>query len=392
MPLDRRIVTSFLGFLLLGMPYAALGVAWPSISADLGRPLGDLGLLLVATTIGYVPATAVNGPVTHRLGTGTVLPVASALATAAIVLFVVGGSWAVLLAAAVVLGVAGGALDAGANAHIAVHGSTRAMGWLHAMYGIGATVAPALTTEIIDAGGSWRTAFVVLAVAQLGVTALFALTRNSWPDATAKAHAAPRLPKSAWGLFAVALATFALYTGVEVSAGEWTFSLFTEARGLSLRASGYLISGYWASLTVGRIAMGIIGHRVAHRSLLLASLAGTAAGLQLLWWAPSPAVGAAGLVLAGFFLAPIFPVLMLIAAARLGPTYAPWAVGYLIAAAGLGAAILPGVIGLLVDSIGVSVIAPTTAIAAILLLAVGMIVAGRRPDSTGIDSTRRDSA
>ncbi len=392
MPLDRRIVTSFLGFLLLGMPYSALGVAWPSISADLGRPLGDLGLLLVATTVGYVPATAVNGPVTHRLGTGMVLPMASALATAAIVLFVAGDSWPILLAAAVLLGTAGGSLDAGANAHIAVHGSTRAMGWLHAMYGIGATVAPAVTTEIIDAGGSWRTAFGVLAVAQLGVTALFVLTRNSWPGATAKTHAAPRLPRSSWGLFIAALVAFALYTGVEVAAGEWTFSLFTEGRGLSLRSSGYLITAYWAALTIGRIAMGTIGHRVAHRSLLLGSLAGTAVGLQLLWWAPSPEVGAAGLVMAGLFLAPVFPVLMLIAAARLGPTYAPWAVGYLIAAAGTGAAILPGAIGLMVDSVGVSVVAPTTALASLLLFAVGLFVVGPRQSFTEIDSTTRDSA
>jgi fucose permease len=379
---DRRLVVGFLGFVLLGMPYAALGVAWPSVADDIGRSLGDLGFILVGTTVGYVTATLANGWLTHHYGTGLVLPLAGGIATASLAAFALAPSITVLVGAAVFLGTAGGALDAGMNAYVAVHGTTRVMGWLHALFGVGSTLGPLLTTELIDAGASWRVAFWTLAAVQAAVTVAFIPLRRTWPQHTARSEPAPRLPRHLWPVMAVALAAFALYTGAEVAAGEWSFSLFTEGRGIDLRAAGYLVTGYWAALTVGRIAMGIFGDRISHRTLLLGALVGATAGTLVLWWSPTPLVGALGLLATGFFLAPVFPVLVLVTSEILGAAYAPWAVGYQIAAAGVGAAVIPGLVGALVGAQGIDVAAPVIAVAALLLLAAGAGVLGaarRRP-------------
>jgi fucose permease len=368
------MLTGFLGFLLLGMPYAALGVAWPSMAADLERPLGDLGIVLVATTAGYVSATLANGYVTHRFGTGRVLPIASALATAAIAVWAAAGSLLVLVAAAIALGTAGGAVDAGVNAYVAVQGGTRSMGWLHATFGLGSALGPLIATVLLGGGASWRVTFWVLAVAQLGVTFTFAATRRTWPHGDHRVEEPPRLPRRLWPVLGVGLVAFGLYTGVEVAAGEWSYSLFTEGRGIGIRSAGYLVTGYWAAVTVGRVAMGLAGDRVTRRTLLLASLTGTMMGAVLLWWSPAAWVGAVGLLVMGLYLAPVFPVLVLITADVMGPAYAPRAVGYQIAAAGVGAAAIPGLIGALVGAEGIEVTGPLIAGASVALLGAGAAV------------------
>lgn len=382
---DRRLLTGFLGFILLGMPYAALGVAWPSIAAELDRPLGDLGIVLVAGTVGYVSATMANGFITHRFGTGRVLPIASALATLSL------GGWAgaaslpMLAAGAVTLGLAGGAVDAGVNAFTAVHGSTRSMGWLHAMFGFGSALGPLITTVLLGAGASWRVAFWVLAVAQLGVTVAFAATRRKWPDPSGQTAALPRLPRRLWPILGAGLATFAFLTGVEVGAGEWSYSLFTEGRGIDIGAAGYLVTGYWAALTLGRVALGVAGDRVTHRLVVIGALGGTTAGAVLLWWAPVAWVGAGGLLIMGLFLAPIFPVLVLMTSEAVGAAHAPRAVGYQIAAAGLGSAAIPGLIGARVGTAGIGAVGPVIAgSAAILLLAgIGVVQLAARSSNGG---------
>ena len=45
----------------MGLPTAALGVAWKSMRVDFNRPLSSLGVVVVTFTVGYLLATS-----THR--------------------------------------------------------------------------------------------------------------------------------------------------------------------------------------------------------------------------------------------------------------------------------------------------------------------------------------
>ncbi|HVI19218.1 MAG TPA: hypothetical protein VM712_12610, partial [Gaiellales bacterium] len=67
-------------FVILGLPDGLLGTAWPSMRASFGAPVGDLGLILLITTIGSVLVTAFVGPLIRRLGVPALLAVAGVLA------------------------------------------------------------------------------------------------------------------------------------------------------------------------------------------------------------------------------------------------------------------------------------------------------------------------
>ena len=43
-----------------------------------------------------------------------------------------------------------------------------------------------------------------------------------------------------------------LYVGIEVTVGNWGFSLLTQQRGAGTLLAGLVVSGYWLGLTLGR--------------------------------------------------------------------------------------------------------------------------------------------
>ena len=368
----RLLPIAFLGFAALGMPRAAEGVAWPSMANDLGQSLGALGWLLAATIGGYFVASIANGEVTRRLGTGRALVTSGITATVSLAGYAVAPSWPVLLAVGVMLGLAGGMIDAAMNAHVALHHDARAMGLLHASFGLGATISPLIMTRLITVGPSgWRWGFGILAAIQLAVTATFWRTRKQW---TAPAPVVSPSHRSVKGLAPI-LGAFLLVGGIEAGAGAWAFTYLTEDLTMSDGSSGLLVGGFFACFTLGRVMVGIGGNRLSARTYLHIGTLGTLAGIGLLWWSPAPWVAGAGLLGAGLGISPLFPILMVITPALVGPERAHDAVGYELGAAVIGAAAIPFVIGLSVDGAGAGAIPLVLAVAALVQV---IAVSGRR--------------
>ena len=69
----------------------------------------------------------------------------------------------------------------------------------------------------------------------------------------------------------------------------------------------------------------------------------------LLWWNPVNWVGFLGLLILGFAMAPIFPLLVTATPLRLGAADAGNAIGFQVAAASFGIGVLPGLAGALAD-------------------------------------------
>src|SRR5215212_3015522 len=177
------LLLAYTGFVGLGLVNSLMGVAWPSVREAFGLPLDALGILLIANTIGYMLASAVSGRLMSLMNTGTML--ALSCCVAAISLLASGSSpfWLLLVVLGFTTGLSGGTIDGGLNAYAAAHFSPRAMNWLHACFGIGATLGPAIMTAAITSGWGWRAGFWIVGVAQLALATCFGLTRQLWGDA-----------------------------------------------------------------------------------------------------------------------------------------------------------------------------------------------------------------
>jgi fucose permease len=267
-----------------------------------------------------------------------------------------------VLAAALLAGLGGGAIDAGINAYTARHLSAKLATWLHACYGLGATLGPLTITAVMTRGASWRVGYITIAAALGAMTVAFASTRRGW-DAPANDEAPRGTPevgrlRDALERPAVWLngALFFVYTGLEVVAGQWMFSVFTEGRGIGVGAAGVAVSAYWASLTLGRVVFGALAARRAPARLLQVSLVGAPTAALVLWWSPRPTIGLVGLAALGFTFAPIYPLLVTMTPQRVGPRYVTQALGVQVAVAYLGAAALPGAAGALASVLGLEVV------------------------------------
>ena len=355
-------------FVLLGMPMAAIGVAWPSAADDLGRPLADLGLITFAYGAGYTVSTLANGELTRRFTAGPLLIVAALASSLSLAAFALSSTWLLFLGAGFMLGLAGGVLDSGVNAYVAVHRGARAMGIVHTGFGIGSTIGPLFVTALLALGVSWRVAFGSLAVADLLLAIAFLATISAVEGNVGSIGHRPSIGGNRLVL-GLSVAVFFLYAGVAAGTGAWTFSLFTEGRGISDGVAGIAVAGYWAGMTVARIALGVFGDRVDPNRVLTFSGFATVASLALVWLAPTPWLGIVGLVASGVSHGAVFPLEILLTPRRFGAAFTPWAVGYEIAGANVGVALLSGSIGLLVGRFGIEVVAPALVLLAVLFWA-----------------------
>lgn len=355
-------------FVLLGMPMAAMGVAWPSVANDLGRTLGELGLVTFSYGAGYTISTLVSGELTRRFSTGPLLVVAAFAAAAGLAAIGLSSVWTVFLIAAFLLGTAGGFSDSGVNAYVAVYRGARSMGVIHAGFGIGAAIGPLLVTALLALGISWRVAFGTLAVADLLLAGAFLLTIGVIERSGGRSGSRPSVDGKGLVL-ALSVALFFLYAGVAAGTGAWGYSFLTEGRGIGTAVAGITVAAYWGGMTVTRIGLGILGDRVDPDRVLTASGIATVASLLVLWLVSSPWIAIVALVGSGIAHGAVFPLEMILTARRFGSAYTPWAVGYEIAGANVGVALVSGAIGLLVGRWDVTVVAPALCITAVLLLA-----------------------
>jgi fucose permease len=386
---------SCLAYLSVAVPGSTLGLLWPAIRLSVHQPLGALGLLLVAGVAASVLASVGAGRLLPRVRTGPVVAAGALLPAAALGMEAAAPSVWVFAGGMVVFGLGFGALDTALNAHAAAHFGPRRINWMHASYGLGATVGPLLVTALVTAGLGWRGVFAVLAGAQGAVAMLLTATARAWdrvpvgpapapdaaktPAAAGSAPPATRVPRATQvprAARAVLVAAFfaAVECGIESGAGIWGYVFLTAGRGLPHAAAAVAVSGYWATMFAGRAILGPVAGRFGPARVLTGGVAGVLAGAALLTVPalpvlPPAVLPVAGLVIIGLAAAPIFPLLALATAQRASPGAATWAVSLQVAASAAGSAALPAGIGLVIGTLTATAFGPS-------LLVLSLILAG----------------
>lgn len=398
------LLLAYLGFISLGLPDGLLGVGWPHMHAELGEPVGAVGFILVVATTGFLLASVSTGFLVGRTGVGWLLAGSTGLTAVGLAGFGVAPVLAVAMAAALLLGLGSGAIDSGLNAYAARHFGARHMNWLHASFGFGATLGPLVMTGALAAGLGWRWGYGWVALGQVVLAVGFAATVRAWRDGGGGAPAgresgppgresgpatgagpafqdpASRVTRTL-ALPAVwrGAAAFAVYAGVELGAGLWAYTLLTEGRGVDRQLAGLAVSGYWGSLFAGRLLVGVVADRIGPHRVVTGSVAGVVAGAALVAlpapWLPGPPAAPAwlavtGLLLVGLAAAPVFPLLTLTTAERVGDGHADRAIGVQVGAAALGGTALPAGVGVLIGRVGPEVLGPCLLGLALVLAAL----------------------
>jgi fucose permease len=371
------LILAYAAFVSLGLPDTVFGVAWPSLRREFGLSQSSMGAVLATGVCGYFLSGLLAGVMIRKLGVGGLLALSSAAVALALAGYALAPSWTAFFPIGFVMGLGSGAIDSGLNGYAARHFSVRHVNWLHACWGVGASIGPLIMTAAIATGHQYRAGYGALAVLLGTMATAFLLTARAWAaPASSEPTAAPGEARPEAG-FGTALASprvwlhllaFFVYTGLEASVGQWCFSLMREARGVGVEAAGSWTSGYWASLTLGRIVLGFVIDRFGADRLLRAATFGAAVGATL-FAVSSGVLGRAGLLLLGMSLAPMYPTLMARTPARVGQQLLHHAVGFQVSAATLGSSLLPALLGLLVARTGYAAIGALAIVLSLTLIA-----------------------
>jgi fucose permease len=378
------LVLAYLAFISLGLPDAVLGVAWPSVrdTFDLSQAL--LGAPLAIAAAAYFISGLLAGRLIQGLGIGLLLAGSTALVASSVLGISAAPAFIAILLVTPIMGFGSGAIDAALNTYAARNFSPKHMSWLHAAYAAGATAGPAIMTAVLSRGASWRMGYAVVGIMLAALVLAFAASRKLWD---AKQPAPQVVLDTPGGVGPVSLeeppvsgftalrsgrvwlqiVIFFLYTGIEVSAGQWSYTVLTEARGLDGTAAGTWAAIYWGGLLAGRLVLGFVVERVGTVRMLRFATVGALVS-AVIFAIPGLTWGAAALPLLSFSLASIYPGLMTETPRRVGARTAPHAVGFQVSAATLGVAVVPSVAGLVSARFGLDAIGPVIACCALLLV------------------------
>ena len=368
---SNLLVLAYIAFVGLGLPVSLIGVAWPTLRRELALPLDALGLLLVSSTIGYLISSFIIARLISRYGIGSLLVFSSLLSAAAFTGYAIAPSWSVIILMGGLSGFGSGVIDAGLNTYLAAEYDEGQMQWLHASFGLGATLSPLIMTASLALFASWRPAYIFLGILMAIMATSFYITRPAWKrpkkpstdvsDSEDAERGLMDYNTSLWETLLrivtwVSILMFLLYTGAEFTLGNWTYTLFTEGRGVSPQLAGLWAGGFWATFTIGRVVAGLYAHRIRLDIMMYGALVLALVGAILFWWNPVALVGVGGVLIVGFAMAPIFPGLVSSTSQRVGQRHAGNTIGIQISAAGLGGALLPALAGILAARISLETI------------------------------------
>lgn len=331
------------GFLLY-----ALGPALPALreQLDVSRAVVSLHTTLIA--VGAIAVGVAGDRLVVRFGRRASFWFAAGGISSGALLLAAGGTLAVTLPAAALLGVAGALVVATLQATLADrHGPLAPVALVESnaiATGLGVLALFAVAVAIW-AGSDWRAVFVAAALLAVPAMAI-AYGSVSFPAAQELPHDhEPRLPRPYW-LYWFALL---LFVAIEFCVVFWSTDYLETERGLSESGAAAASSGFLVGMTAGRALGGPLTKRFGSEPLLAVALAVAAAGFSVFWLVPSSVLAVLGLGLTGVGVSLLYPLTLALGIAAAGGR-TDSAAARAAFAAGIAIAVAPFALGGLADA------------------------------------------
>ena len=356
------LVVIYAAFIGLGLPDTVLGVAWPLVQLDLKAPLSAAGLLSIIVSVGTIVSSLHTPGLMRILGTGKLVFVSIALTAVASVGYGFSTAFWMMCLWAVPMGIGAGAIDVSLNNFAAIYLESKHTSWLHASWGVGACLGPALLSLSVVTGHGWRGAYHIVALLLAVIAGMMLLTLPVWKK-TEKREASqqesavkdvslrsalkvPGMKLSFWVFF--------FYSSLEISTGLWC-GTYLVARGFEPEVGAIAVSLMFASVMVGRILSGFFAIKFTDLRLIHAGIALVVLGCFVLvlplplWFTP------VCICLLGLGCAPVYPSLIHATPARFGESLSGRAISIQMAGSYVGSILMPPAFGLVASKTSVTV-------------------------------------
>lgn len=343
---------------------------------------GVVSLIFVGQAVGFVISAAFIDTLRQKTGRAGLLGIGQGLMILGFVPVIAGAPWALVACSFFLVGFGLAINVAMGNTFCGgLRNGTFHLGLLHGSYGIGGTTGPLMATALVTAAGAVFSRYYLI-TAGLG---LVTLSLCVWSfrgfekelSPTQRAREAPAEGSSAiMGMLgAMRLRTVLLgstfifaYQGAEVSISGWVISFLIQARGGDPSSVGYVSSGFWAGITIGRFVLSVPAQRIGEKRFVYFLTAGALLFQILVWLVPNVIGNAVAVSIVGLMLGPIYPCAAAVCLRTMSRRDALSGMSTISAFGSLGGAIAPFITGLLAQAVGVWILHPIVIFLCLVML------------------------
>ena len=351
----------YLIFISLGLPDSLLGSGWPKMQAVFSVPSSYAGYVSMTISFMTIISALLSPRMIKHFHTKWITIVSIGLTIAGLLGFSMCSRYWMLFIFAVPYGLGAGAIDASVNHYVANNYSGSVMNFLHCFYGVGAVISPyimalALKYARWNEGYSW-TSYIQMFILFVCIISLPLWKTNGKEEE--EDHSDSVGIKEALKVPAVifTLIAFYAYCAGEATCFLWTPSYFAGTKsGLSAETIASFGSLIFSGLMLGRLISGFISNKLGDRRLIRIGIFVELLGIIMVFLpVESYMVAAAGFVVIGTGMGPVYPAIQHMAPANFGKKYSAAVIGLQMAAAYVGSTFMPMIFGLLQQKIGIAI-------------------------------------
>ncbi|WPH04641.1 Hypothetical protein R9X50_00753400 [Acrodontium crateriforme] len=375
-----RVLACCLVYLGNGLNDSALGALIPYIESWYGIGYAIVSLVFVTNAIGFILAAVFADLLLGRLGRAKALITSEGFMIAGYIIIASPVPFWLVVVAYMILGF-GNALNLAYNnvfcANLA--NSTVILGAAHGSYGIGGILGPIIATALVSHGIHWARFYLITIGLRLVCmcfvgwafwsyeneeatqfsNSLREIASRQAANETGPHSKVKTLLKALHNRVTIvgALMIFA-YQGGEVSESGWFISYLINYRKGDPAKVGYVTSGFWAGITVGRFVLTHFAQRVGEKVFVFGLGVGVIVFQVMAWQIPNAIGDSVTVALLGLLLGPIYPCAQTIFTRLLPGRIQTSAIGFISSAGSSGGAVVPFLTGALAQAVGTFVLHP----------------------------------
>ncbi|EFX06098.1 major facilitator superfamily transporter [Grosmannia clavigera kw1407] len=148
------------------------------------------------------------------------------------------------------------------------------------------------------------------------------------------------------------------YQGAEVSIAGWVTSFLIADRGGHEPNVGYVTSGFWGGITLGRFLLAGPAHLIGERRAVYLCVVGSAIFELLVWFVPNVIGDAVAVAIVGLLLGPVYPCAAAVLMRSMNHRERVTGIGITAAFGSAGGAAAPFITGVLAQAVGTFVLHP----------------------------------
>ncbi|KAM7186394.1 major facilitator superfamily transporter [Naviculisporaceae sp. PSN 640] len=373
-----------------GLCDSAAGALIPSMEKHYSLGYMIVSLIFVGQALGYIFAAPIIDSVRQRFGRANTLMYTQLLLTIGLIPLTIEAPYPFVVLSFFIFGLCESFNLAIGNVFCgSLSNGTTALGIMHGAYGIGGTVGPLIATSLVAvAKVSWGYYYFIpggFAVINIWVSGWsfngyeeeIAERQSSDPvrlmesgkaeainntQTTAAASAIPTLygilSRSAIKVVLLGALFLFAYQGAEVSISGWVISFLLDTRHGERDKVGYVTSGFWAGITLGRFLLSIPAQWIGEKRFVYIVTSLAAMFQVILWVVPNVIGDSVAVGLLGFLLGPIYPCAAAVFMRGLDKQEQVLGMVIMSAFGSSGGAVAPFTTGLLAQAVGTFVLNP----------------------------------